>query len=399
MDDHYSLELASSALQVFSAVMVFVFGLIGALFLRRWFNCSSGRALLLYLWHTLFCLVHLAYVKVISGDPLMYFVYVRKEMVADEWMRNFTGTLFIKHLTQFLRMDLGLSLLGIFLVFNIVGFVGLIAFDASLRKVLAFSSRTAKRFATVVVFLPSISFWTASINKDAISFMAIGLMVWGALEPRRRGALILFSVLLMGIVRVHISAIMMVALCGALILGSGNMRFIKRMFIVLMLLQPLVFALNSVIELPEVKGAGKDILVDPASALQEAIEVRQGYNVHGGSSIDIRNMSVPVQVFTYMFRPLFFDAHNTAALIASIDNLILLAFFVYASKSLLGKKFSGPMYLYLWMYAIICVLVLAATTANLGINVRQKWMVMPVFIFLFSAGMRPAVLRGKRIAL
>lgn len=374
---------ASSAWHVLSAFIIFILGIFGALSLSKSFNCSSGRALLLYLWHTFFCLVHLVYVKMNHGDSIMYF-----NTLKVGWGHNMDklplysiGTAFIRHLTQFLKLDLNLSFLGVFLVFNIFGFVGLLAFDASLRKALLFSSQLDKYFATVLVFLPSISFWTASLNKDAISFMAIGLMMWGALEPSRRSLLMFFSIFLMLLVRPHMAGLMTVALIGAIIFGAGKMSFWRRTCIAALAVPIAAYAISIVLTRDFFMGEGVRYLF-------EAIEVRQGYMAEGAGTVDVGNMSFPMQVFTYLFRPLFFEAHNFSSLIASIDNVIILVFFVFAFRNLWVKKFSGPLYLCLWLYAILSLWILAATTTNMGISARQKWMCVPVLIFLFSAGLQ-----------
>src|SRR5690606_24947738 len=38
---------------------------------------------------------------------------------------------------------------------------------------------------------------------------------------------------------------------------------------------------------------------------------------------------------------------------------------------------------FLWLYSLLTWVILAMTTANLGISVRQKWMFAPMLIFLF----------------
>lgn len=37
----------------------------------------------------------------------------------------------------------------------------------------------------------------------------------------------------------------------------------------------------------------------------------------------------------------------------------------------------------MWFYAVGTLIILSLTTANLGIAIRQKWMFVPMFIYLF----------------
>ncbi|BBI68845.1 hypothetical protein PKHYL_30360 [Psychrobacter sp. KH172YL61] len=45
-----------------------------------------------------------------------------------------------------------------------------------------------------------------------------------------------------------------------------------------------------------------------------------------------------MQLFTYMFRPLIFEARSVTTLAAAIDNLILLYLFVIGFYALIKKK-------------------------------------------------------------
>lgn len=92
-----------------------------------------------------------------------------------------------------------------------------------------------------------------------------------------------------------------------------------------------------------------------------------------------------MQIFTYLFRPLIVEARSIPTLAAAIDNLVLLFLFLISSISILKTKrlkSSVENRQFMWFYSIICVLILATTTANLGIAIRQKWMFTPFLIYL-----------------
>ncbi len=132
------------------------------------------------------------------------------------------------------------------------------------------------------------------------------------------------------------------------------------------------------------KYAGVGQIIDVES-LTEYIDKRQSYNTEGGGGVDIASMSLPMQLFTYLFRPVIFEARSVFALAASLDNLILLGLFVFGGVALLrGRKTGlGENRTFMWAYALGSWLILAMTTANLGIALRQKWMFAPMLIFLF----------------
>lgn len=285
----------------------------------------------------------------------------------------------IDYLTTLLVQGLGLSFLGCFLVFNIFGAIGLIVFDSILRQATKESTLRTKRLASLIIFLPSVSFWSSAIGKDSISFMATCLALWAAISFKRHTILFAFSVLVMVFVRPHIGGIMMVAFALALaFIFDKHASIFQRLSIggiaIIATGIAIPFALQYV---------GLDN-VRNTDDIQTYIEGRQGYNMEGGGGVDIRSMSLPMQMFTYLFRPLPFEANSVFALAASIDNIILLYLFIIGSRALLKKAKPSLQAnrAFLWIYAFMTLIILSMTTANLGIAMRQKWMFAPMFIFL-----------------
>ena len=114
------------------------------------------------------------------------------------------------------------------------------------------------------------------------------------------------------------------------------------------------------------------------------VDQRQSYNQGGGSSLDIASMSYPMKMFTYIFRPLPFEAHSAVALVTSLENTILLLLFIYIvfKTKFNFRSFVQDKNLWLFTYIFLTCTILAMTTANLGIATRQKWMFMPVLLYL-----------------
>ena len=122
------------------------------------------------------------------------------------------------------------------------------------------------------------------------------------------------------------------------------------------------------------------------TGVSDYVDNRQSLNQAGGSSFDLSSMSYPLQMFTYVFRPLPFDAYSGLTLLTSIENTILLVIFSYTLYKAKLKVFFEGKNFWLVIYAFLVCTVLALTTANLGIATRQKWMFMPIFIYLIIYG-------------
>lgn len=368
------MTLFSTPWHIISIFLVFVFGAFIAISIRKYFRCTNKRALTLYTWHALFSIVYAVYVINYGGDALGYYKLSLLGDIDFDW-----GTRGVEIFTSFFSKGLDLSLLGTFLVFQIFGFIGLLAFDAALREVTQYKSRQIRRLATLIVFLPSISFWSAAIGKDSLSFMAMGLALWAAMKLKRRALLMVIAVLVMLFVRPHIAGMMVIGLAGSIVFQRRT-PILQRIFFgaaaiaATAVLVPL--GLNYA-------GVGENA---SSSDVMSYIEGREGQNLQGGSSVDIANMSFPMKLFTYLFRPVPFEANSIFALLASVDNIILLFLFIAGIRAALKKKlpvqFAEHNRMFLWIYCFLVWIVLALTTANLGIAMRQKWMFAPMLIFL-----------------
>ena len=357
---------------VLSSIMVFTFGFIFLAQYSKKFSIELPRVIIIYCWHTVFCFGYYIYVGKYGGDANVYYEHSLSGDI------NFKlGTSAVNAFNTFLVQVLGLSKLGCFLVFNIFGSIGLLAFDGALKQATLNKSKYIKLLATIIIFLPSVSFWSSAIGKDSVSFMAMSLALWASLQLNQRMRLMIFAILMMFIVRPHMAGMMIIALSFALV-SDNNIRFIKRFFLVLIglvvaaVLVP--FALNY---------AGISDYTNPMAVLNY-IDTRQSYNMEGGGGVDISSMSLPEQLFTYMFRPVIFEVNSITTFAAALDNTILLYLFILGFVFIFRQKHKiyDDNRVFMWVYALIAWLVLATTTANLGISLRQKWMFTPILIYL-----------------
>ncbi len=361
-----------SSWSIISAFIVFLLGSIIIARMSSYFGLKSKRGLLLYLWHTLFCFAYFYYVSTFGGDALAYY----SKALSDGFEFK-VGTTAVVFLTKILVHSLGFGLITCFLFFNVLGSIGLLAFDGALKKATQYKSKFLKRLATIIIFLPSVSFWSSAIGKDAISFMAMGLALWAALQLNKRVLLMVIAVFLMLIVRPHMAGMMIIALAMSVMFDKKSSP-LKRIFLGAVAIAGAAVMVPFALEYAGVS--------DPSSseALMDYVENRQSYNMEGGGGVDIANMSLPMQLFTYMFRPIIFEARSITALAAAIDNLILLYLFIVGAYALIKKKSQNftENRKFMWVYVILAWVVLAMTTANLGIAIRQKWMFAPILIFL-----------------
>ena len=366
--------LAETDWDVASAGFVFLFGAVVCLSLPF---SRQNTTVTLYFWHTLFCIYYALFSLSNPADSIGYF---RRSFTLE---RPFSlGTASVDYFTSLMTQGLGLSYLGAFLAFNIIGVIGLLAYAGALQETLAYKSRKIWRLGILLVFLPGVSFWSVAIGKDALAFFGTGLLCWGTLNIKRRWIAILLALLAYTMVRPHIVAVILAAYMFAAVL-TGGLSINRKIVLCLVLSIPSGLAIQFAMS---VIGLGYD---DTLNNVNEFIEYRQSVNLQGGSSIDIANMNIMFRMFLYAFGPIFIGTGGMLGLIASFENLILFGC-ILCSALYLGKQStlaSSAKWFYL-LFALACWFILANTTANLGIALRQKWQFMPMLL-LFALSFFP----------
>jgi hypothetical protein len=357
-----------------SAALVFLVGLGISLLLPRRFAVPWRRSAFLYLWHTAFCVIYLIYSLSNSADSVTYY----QESLAYSGGSS-SGTEFLYSFTNLLTEGLGFSYLGVFLVFNIFGFIGLLSFYGAIREAVKFKSAAMSRLGFLFVLLPSASFWSAALGKDAIAFMAACLFLWAVLDLRHRLFWMALALVAISLVRLHIAAIMVTSISIGVMVLPGLSRVARMMLGVAGVLGAFVIIPAAM----QYAGVGSGASADIA----DYVQLRQSYNQDAGSGVDISDMSFPMQLATYIYRPLPFEAHNATSMAASLENVFILLLSGSALIVLVRskKRVLALRQLTLWLYFLCTWAVLAVTTANLGIAVRQKWMFLPILLYLIAA--------------
>ena len=366
------LVFAENAWHVIIAFLVFLAGYPIALIQKKIFCLSMKRALALYIWHSIFCMFYFWYSLNDAADATLYYIH----SLTYEFGFGF-GTAGIKFIVSYLSQGLNFSYGNVFLVFNIFGYIGLLAFASALQTVTSQSRGNIRTFSVMFLYLPGISFWSSAIGKDALTFMAAGLVTWAALDVGRRMPAIVLGGCLFLLPRPHIAGILLLSICFALLVSS-NLGTLKKLVLLTIAIPLSVAGIQFGLSYAGL-GDASDL-----SDISDYFETRQGHNLGGGSSVDIAGMSVPMRLFTYMFRPLLFDANGIMGIAVSFENfavLILLVMTLLKKKRPLSQLSPFAVTFYL-TFAIISWFVLANTTASLGIAVRQKLMFLPMLVVL-----------------
>ncbi|WP_338412418.1 hypothetical protein MN210_17635 [Psychrobacter raelei] len=327
-----------------------------------------AKILILYVWHTLFAAIYYLFSLSNVSDAKGYY----RSSITEDSFQFYPGSPFVNYIASIFSRGIDASYLNTALVFSIIGALGLVLFYLSLKKYL----NSLSSYWFLILLLPSMSFWTSSLSKDSISFFAVCLLIYAITTSKKTILLSSIAFFAMFMVRPHI---------GALILASYVIYFIIRakvhiLFKVITIPAILAGLLLSISFVEQYIGLDES----SADGYMDYIDKRESVSQTGGSAVDISSMSYPMKMFTYTFRPLPFEAHSITALVNSIENTLLLFAFIYIVIKTRFKlrPFIQDKNMWLFAYLMLTSSVLALTTANLGIATRQKWMFMPVIIYL-----------------
>ena len=337
-----------------------------------------------------------------AGDANRYFRVgrslaseIRGGQLPDEAFE--TGTPFMEFLTGVVVAVIGPTRAGAYVVFSLLAFVGMMLFLQAFR--LAFPQGNHRRYALLVLLLPTMVFWSSMIGKEAWLVLTLGLASYGAARAlRKRRFSYLFLVAgVAGIfaIRPHMAALFVVALAVGFVvrfrdpdvrigLVSGILGVIVVGFGVSYVLVNYTDEVASSSRQEE-GGSTTDQL---RSATGDLLDRTQFQTTRGGSEFDSRPVRNPIDfahaLVTVPFRPFPNEAHNRQAQLASLEGVLLLGL-VIASIPRIARFgwefFRRPYVMFATTYAIGFIIAFS-NVANFGILTRQRAQLLPFLVVL-----------------
>jgi hypothetical protein len=327
----------------------------------------------LYWYHTLFFLIYFTYASFNASDSKAYFVSA--SMAQDDLMTLFkTGTKFIVFVANPF-VQLGFSYITMMLLFSWFGFVGFVYAYLFFKENITVNVTVFKRFdlLTLLLFLPNMHFWTASLGKGSLIFMGLMVFIYGLRFPQKR----IFSLIIGGglvyMIRPHVLLFLLVGVMVGILTGKSKIGGGVKFLVLLISLGFLYFAQNSILGVANLEGSENVIQDFDQFAADQSRRL-----VSSNSGVDMSNYPLPLKFFTFWFRPLFIDSPSALGIFSSIENLIYLLLFAKICNKRFFRFILKAPYL-VKTCLIIFVLTSFALTfvmSNLGIIMRQKSMVM-----------------------
>jgi hypothetical protein len=180
-------------------------------------------------------------------------------------------------------------------------------------------------------------------------------------------------------IRPHITLFMLIAYGIAYFTGKDISVF-KRILFFGAMIGIAIAILPMVMKFAKVEEASLDefskFSVNKAAALSTA---------NSESAVDISSYPFPLKVFTFLYRPLFFDINGIPSVLASLENLFLLmlSYSVFKTQPLASFRKSPFVIQGMIYFLLIGTLVFSQSLGNVGIMIRMRNMFLPgLLIFI-----------------
>lgn len=362
-------------------ILIFITGFLSYSFinrLKRKYPFVNKRVLTrLFYYHLALATVYYVYALFNPSDSNAYYYKVQIFLRGSDWLDFYgTSTVFIEFLAYPLIHYLFFTYEACMVLFSFFGFLGFCFFYLFFEENITYRPKIF-RFDGIqfFLFLPNAHFWSASLGKGSIIFLGMGLYFWSLGKLGQRKLALLLGLAIIYHVRPHILLIVLISTLIAFLLSSKGVSPIYRL---LSLLVGVVILVNIFSNVVQMVGLEEDI-TNVTSLSARAFELTKAT-----SGIDISNYNFFEKLFTFIFRPLFFDAPGILGLIISVENLV----YVILALTLFDFKIfeffrKGPFFVLAALFAFITVsIALAQITGNLGLAIRQKSQVIFLFFFL-----------------
>jgi hypothetical protein len=335
---------------------------------------------ILFFYHLFFWVVYYVYALFNNSDSKIYFTRPQNESFG--WFDFFgVSTTFIDFISYPFINFLGFNYEMMMLLFAWMGYLGFVYAYLFFRENIPVKITVFKNFdlLTLILFFPNMHFWTASLGKGAPIFLGLMMFAYAIKSSKSRLMILIIGSILIYFIRPHIFLFVAVGTVLGYMSGKEKISFGRKLFIYIAMIGGLLLVQDQILGVAGLEGSE-----DLVECFEDFSADRSESLSNSGSGVDMSSYSLPVKLFTFWFRPLFFDAPGILGLITSVENLMyLLLFFKILKKDFIA--FIKNSTVVVKMSLVVFLLASFAMTfvmSNLGIIMRQKSMVMYFAFFV-----------------
>ena len=338
-------------------------------------NFRLGLFLVIVILHLAATFIYYIYVQSNDADTALYYYDVY-----GFYTRGFgLSTTFVIWLTQTLIRLIGGTYLDYFLLYQVLGIWGLALVFRTMEEIADTLGTSVPPLMLALMFLPGMYFWTAAIGKDAPLFLACAMVVWASFSISTRWMWFGVAIGIMVLIRAHVAFATVAALAIAMVTGRGVPNVARfALFAVAIvsgwwILGTLQSELNA--DLSSIGGIAGFVETQTSQATI-------------GVDDSLRNAPFLIKLLSLIYRPFFVDTNNIFGLVASVQNVAMLAitFVIVRNFRLFRKIFSASLPIrFATIHFIGINMMLTLGYYNVGLGLRQREMATPALLALFGA--------------
>lgn len=327
----------------------------------------------LYWYHLFFFVAYFTYATFNASDSKAYYFDAGfpKE---DVMMLFLSGTKFIV-LIAYPFVQIGFTYITLMLIFSWFGFLGFVYAYLFFKENITINVTVFKKFdlLTLLLFLPNMHFWTASLGKGSVIFMGLMLFIYALKFPQKRIFALFLGGFLVYMIRPHVMLFVLVGVMVGLLTGRSKMGVGVKLLLLILSIAFLYVAQNSILKVANLESSENVIEDFDQFASDQSRKL-----ISTDSGVNMSNYPLPFKFFTFWFRPLFVDSSSVIALFSSFENLVYLLLFAKIFNFRFIRFLVKSPYLVKTCFIIFILSSFALTfvMSNLGIIMRQKSMVM-----------------------
>lgn len=333
----------------------------------------------LYWYHLFLSFVYYLYAIFNPSDSQNYYLMVSMYVRGSNWSDFYgTSTTFIEWTGYPFINYLGFSYEAMMALFAFLGFLGFIYFYRFFRENIYFKNTLwGWDLLTLFFLLPNLHFWSGSFGKGSFIFLGLALIFYGMNNIPKRYVVLFIGAIITYHIRPHILLVILVSGIIGFTFSNKGIGLGLKIAMIIIATGAFFYIYQDVLKM---------VGLEQETLLTEGLDMSHRASELGKatSGIDINKMSLPEQLFTFLFRPLFFDAPGMLGLIVSFENVFLLLVTVYfIFKGGIFYIIKGDFLVKTAFFSFITVsIALAQISGNLGIAIRQKSQIMMLFLFV-----------------
>mgnify|MGYP001229191830 CR=1 FL=1 len=342
----------------------------------------------LYYYHLFFSFLYLEYTFRNQADifdywytsefylqKLFYNMFVIPDNITNSLL-HIVGSdtiLFVIALFRFFNFDF----LSTNIIFNFIGFLGIINYFLIFRKLSSLNNKFILFLSVIILFFPSLHFWSSSIGKDSLIFYAISLILLNFISHNGIKSYIL-GFLIIILIRPYIGVFILTSYIFYFLinLNFNNLRNIISLIVISLITFFTIFIASTHLSI-----SFSDLNLNYISELLKTVNEERRVNfINNENFVDVTSKNFVENLLFYIFYPFFTlnEINNMFLLILSIENLIILSILLISIILFNLHNLDKSKIVTLVFFSFLTLLFLSSVTQNIGIILRQKWMIMPI---------------------